>query len=243
MEITKVKFEREGCYNFYLNDGDKVLSIIFCGNLDLYWNLQLKNIKLDENNINSEKNRKIMYGELKGTFTITKENYFIYSLFEKLYDDIQNALIFEPVETENTDEEQLVIEDDSFDKWNILTDEKIKEKNEHYKQRDYYKLLFDGEKIEWHSDDESYDVADRVEIRKVDDTFVLEFIRPEMTEGKYFYFRAPGSISIRFRNSGSLYDPFNVIFMRMFNSLQEYEPEYHQIHLEEMNYQRRLLKK
>ena len=51
---------------------------------------------------------------------------------------------------------------------------------------------------------------------------------------------APGSISIRFRNSGSLYDPFNMIFMRMFNKLQNYDPEYHQIHFEEINYAKKL---
>ena len=54
----------------------------------------------------------------------------------------------------------------------------------------------------------------------------------------------PGRICIRFRNSGSTYDPFNIIFMRMFNKLQEYIPEYHQIHIEEMNYsKKRTLKK
>ena len=48
------------------------------------------------------------------------------------------------------------------------------------------------------------------------------------------------SVSIRFRNSGSRYNPFNIIFMKMFNKLQEYNPEYHQIHIEELEYQKKL---
>ena len=78
----------------------------------------------------------------------------------------------------------------------IMTEKDIAEKNALFKNREYYKLLFDGEKVEWHSDEEYYDIANRVIIRKVDDNFVLEFIRPEMTEDKCFYFSAPGSIRI-----------------------------------------------
>ena len=88
-------------------------------------------------------------------------------------------------------------------------------------------------------DEEDYLIADRVSIEKIDDTYVLKFTRPELTEDK-FSFRTIGNISIRFRNSGSRYDPFNIIFMRMFNKLQEYNPEYHQIHLEELSYQKKL---
>ena len=42
------------------------------------------------------------------------------------------------------------------------------------------------------------------------------------------------------RNSGSRYSPHNIVFMRMFNELQEYYPEYHQIHMEEIEYQKKL---
>ena len=101
--------------------------------------------------------------------------------------------------------------------------------------------MFDGKTIEWHSDDDRYERSDCVKINKVDDTFVLEFIRPSITEDNFIY-RTPGCISIRFRNSGSTYDPYNMIFMRMFNKLQEYDPDYHQIHIEELTYRKTLKK-
>ena len=47
---------------------------------------------------------------------------------------------------------------------------------------------------------------------------------------------------VRFRNSGSSYDPFNIPFMKFFNKLQEYDPEYHQIHIEEVILQKKLTK-
>ena len=47
---------------------------------------------------------------------------------------------------------------------------------------------------------------------------------------------------MRIRNSGSNYNPFNCIFMRMFQKLQEVDNDYHQIHFEELEY-KRLLKK
>lgn len=246
MEITRSKLTRENCYDFYLYDEDKILSIIFGGNLDLYWTLDIRNTKTD-NEI-----KKLMYTEYSEIFTITKENYFIYSLFEDLYEDIKNARIFEKETRKINNEEVFILDEDlSIDNVDdidipikIMTEEEIEERNNEYKERYFYKLLFDGEKIEWHSDEEPYDIANIVIIRKVDDTIVLEFIRPELNKGKSFIFNMPGRISIRFRNSGSTYDPFNILFMKMFHKLQEYLPEYHQMHIEEINYTRkRTLKK
>ena len=50
------------------------------------------------------------------------------------------------------------------------------------------------------------------------------------------------SYSVRIRNSGSRYGYFNVIFMRMYNKLCQYEPNFHQIHIEEYMYQKKLTK-
>lgn len=49
--------------------------------------------------------------------------------------------------------------------------------------------------------------------------------------------------TIRFRNSGSRYNPFNINFMQMYNSLKEYDPNNHQIHIEEYLYKQNKLKK
>ena len=55
-------------------------------------------------------------------------------------------------------------------------------------------------------------------------------------------------IPIRFRNSGSFYNPFNVLFMRMHNKMKKIDDVNdigHQIHIEEYLYnkQKNLLKK
>ena len=43
----------------------------------------------------------------------------------------------------------------------------------------------------------------------------------------------PRRITVRFRNSGSRYDPFNIIFMKLYQGLCALDYEYHQIHIEE----------
>lgn len=234
MEVTRAFIEREGCYNFYLKEGDQILTILFGGNLDLYWNLYKYKENIQDYNIKDHLKERIE------TFVITKENYFIYSLFEELYEDIKNSKIFLPIKKETTEYEEDDEEDD-FDIWKNLSEDELNKKNQAFKEREYYQKLFDGETIIWHSDDEEYNVADRVKIHKEEDNFVLEFIRPQITTDKLIY-RPLDSISIRFRNSGSTYDPYNMIFMRMFNKLQEYDPDYHQIHIEELTYRKTLKK-
>ena len=217
MEIIKRKNQRYS-YDFYLKEEDKELGIIFGGNLDLYWSLTKKNPRLEK--IKPSELFKENKKQLKENFIITKENYFIYSLFDDLYNDIKECNLF--------------TKDSYYDESSTYED-----RNKEYQNYSKYKALFDGHTINWHSDEEEYCIANRVKIEKKDDTYVLKFTRPEITEDK-FPFRTIGNISIRFRNSGSRYDPFNIIFMRMYNKLQEYNPEYHQIHIEELSYQKKL---
>jgi len=226
MEITKEKGIISG-YNFYLTENDKTIRISFEGNLDLYWSLHFNSNNKNKNqnfeNITEERNK-----EKRETFIITKENYFIYSLFEKLIDDVKEARVFIPNKISDSE--------DYFDNWG---EEKYDEWNKNLKNRYFYDELFDGNKIEWHSDDDEYSVADTVIIQKIDDNILLEFIQPEITEDNFVY-RSKGIISIRFRNSGSRYDEFHVVFMRMYNELQRYNPNYHQIHIEELEHQKKL---
>ena len=71
MEITKELVEREGCYNFYIKEGNQVLKIIFGGNLDLYWILY--NYSKIDKNLSIETLKKMYYRETKYKFIITKE--------------------------------------------------------------------------------------------------------------------------------------------------------------------------
>ena len=51
------------------------------------------------------------------------------------------------------------------------------------------------------------------------------------------------TFSVRISNSGSRHNPYNILFMDMYNKLKEYEPNSHQIHLEEYLYNQKTLKK
>lgn len=233
MEVVRELIEREGCYNFYLKEGNQVLTVLFGGNLDLYWNLYTYKENIQDYNIKDHMK------ERREKFIVTKENYFIYSLFEELYEDIKNSRIFIPIKKENKEDDAL--DEDNFDIWKNMSEEELNKRNQTFKKRENYQKLYNGETITWHSDDEEYSVSDIVKIHKEEDYFVLEFIRQKINTDKLIY-RPLDSISIRFRNSGSTYDPYNVIFMRMFNKLQEYDPECHQLHIEELIY-KKVLKK
>mgnify|MGYP003306174090 CR=1 FL=1 len=129
-------------------------------------------------------------------------------------------------------------EDDIFGN---TTEEDCKRWNERLKTRYHYSELYNSfdNTITWRSDDEQYEYADRVKISKIEDNIVLEFTRPKTNKNTYGY-RDFESVSIRFRTSGSRYDEFYIPFMRMFNKLQDYNPNEHQIHIEELNYHKKL---
>ena len=81
------------------------------------------------------------------------------------------------------------------------------------------------------------DEASRFVLAPNDDYYILTFYK-----SKNYLFQSYG---VRIRNSGSRYNHFNVPFMRMYHRLCEYDYEsnYHQIHMEEYLYQKKLIKK
>ena len=95
--------------------------------------------------------------------------------------------------------------------------------------------------ITWISDNGPVEMEDRFVFYPLDEnTYHFDFIRNDKPTD--FGFKSPFGISVRIRNSGSNYDPFNCVLMRMFQKLQEVDNDYHQIHFEELEY-KRLLKK
>ena len=69
-------------------------------------------------------------------------------------------------------------------------------------------------------------------------------------EGEYYKLKFtyyedlyPHLRSIRIRNARSRYKPFNALMMDFFNNLQKYDPDYHQIHIEEYLYKQEKQKK
>lgn len=89
-------------------------------------------------------------------------------------------------------------------------DKKFKNKKDIYSYCPYEKGI-----IEWKSDDYLYDEAASVSIIKEKDSFKVIF-----KKGKNEFFK---TFSVRFRNSGSRYNPYNATFMSMYHKLQEYD--------------------
>ena len=194
-----------------LEEDSKIFTMFFAGNLDLYWTFD----NLDED-----------YFSKNGEFYITKENYYIYSLFEKLYEDISKCEI---------------IYGNSFEMLNITTlfdletmDSKKEEHREFIKHSSNYEELYNNGIITWISDDRDYRFLYKAQIIKDEDMFIINFSREKNEDNNYSL--GARIINIRFRNSGSSYDPFNVLFMNLYNGLCKYDPNDKQIHIEEYLY-------
>ena len=197
----------ENTYNYELRDNDKSMILSFQGNLDFYMSA-----------ISYKDNR-----DKKISFTITKENYAIYSLFDELFRDIEECNIF------SFDETRLEFMDDEDEIKEYY--ERIERMNNDLKTYSAYKRLIKRNLITWKSDDRDYGEPDFIKIYRGEDAFYITFVR--QSEELHM-----GTV-VRFRNSGSSYDPFNIPFMKFFNKLQEYDPEYHQIHIEEVILQKK----
>lgn len=231
MKVIK-KNDEFGLNVFFLENG-KYINFCFGGNGDLYWTIHNKNVDL-----NSDYNYE--------SFVITKENYLVYRLFEQLYHDIENIEIFD-----FEDDVPFYIEDDK-EKLEYLENRRkqVLEDKMRYRLYNYsnYNELFDvnSKTITWYSDETAHDVSNILKIKKEGNTFKIEFYTQQYIEGYDKDFHNPGYIPIRFRNSGSSYAPFNVIFMRMYNNMQNIDDVNdigHQIHIEEYLYSKGKTKK
>ena len=106
----------------------------------------------------------------------------------------------------------------------------------------YNKLVDDNKNINWISDEDLEEIGDSFKLSKLNnDEYRLTFYR----NGKIpsFGFKSPTHISVRIRNSGSRYDPFNCAFMQMYNELQNIDSNYRQICFEEIEYTKKLSRK
>lgn len=199
MEIVKYNtdnFDGVG-REILLKEKDKILNISFAGNLDLYFSFSSKKDQ---------------------SFEITKEDYYIYECFLRLYNDIKSNNLYKV---------------DSFDLKDAKTEEEIeyiyeqnKEMNEYTKRHSHYDELFHNDMITWNSDDNDGYIKDvgTVTIKKENDKIILSF--------------SDRVTSVRFRNSGSYYAPYNILFMEMFNRLMNYDKEDKQINIEEYLYEK-----
>lgn len=206
-----------GTKDIHLVDENKTLSIVFAGTGDLH--LIIRNTDCIEA-------EEYAYDY----FEITKENYQIYSLFEELLYDIGTINIFDGEEIKTS------------------SDVKFQKMGERKYNMSHYNDLYDSDDgtVTWVSDETGFEVANMVSIKKREDKFSIEFRTQLYIEGYDREYNTLGMIGVRFRNSGSRYAPFNVIFMRMFRGLQEVDDvsDYgHQMHIEEYVYQKSKVRK
>lgn len=203
--------------DIYLENDGKELLIFFAGNGDLYWVIKTNNQENYE------------------SFKITKENYSVYSLFENLYSDIESINVHNSVPCYITIYEEYLKE--------------LDEEKEMYIKYNYsnYNELFNKEekKITWYSDEVMHDAANILTIKKLEEEYLIEFRAQECDDNFEKEDNLMG-IGVRIRNSGSRYNPFNVLFMKMFNNLQNIDDVndlYHQYHIEEYLYKEKIKKK
>lgn len=217
MQYTLRKNEYNG-KDIELIDGNKSLIIMFGGTGDLYWIIKNKG---------ALKDKEYNYDN----FVITKENYPLYSTFKKLITDIKEINIYDNpdfppyIETEEEKEEYLYEQELDKKRYKMFN---MSNYNNLYNQKE--------NKVTWVSDETGFEVANKVQISNLDDEILIEFCTQSYIEGYEREDNLAGIMGIRFRNSGSRYEPFNYVFMRMYQELQQLDDvkdECHQIHIEE----------
>lgn len=152
-------------------------------------------------------------------FYITQENYNLYYAFDKLY----NRMITSKNNNKNAPVFNKMVE------------------TYYGEEYEFEPLVDNNSNINWVSDNDPASVADKLVISKEEDSYKLTFIRNDKPLD--YGHKTNSGINIVFRNSGSRYNPYNCMFMELYNNLQSINPEYHQIRFEELDYAKKLIKK
>lgn len=206
-------------------DGIRKLDISFQGNLDLYFSFY-------SNSFDNE----------DFAFLIGKDNYQVWEIFDKLYNMVVNANLFSFTEE---DRDRIIfsseVMDEDYHEKLREEEEKNRELNQILKENYEYNLLVNNGVITWRSDDYAKDIAPFFKIEKVGESYQISFGIPKIPDRRLdmeerdiiWSFKDLKNVSVRIRNSGSRYDPFNIAFMEAFNSLMNLESTNHQIHIEE----------
>ncbi len=159
-------------FHFLTEEGE--FEIFYCNVGDLYWKYNCKKSILDEPDTK--------------TFKITKENEFVYSLFNELYTAVKDKKIYKTYP-------------DSFD---VNHNQKLK----------YYGgyPLFVNDKIIWYSDDADEEIASSFQIAKEDNGYALTFTKSGEDEWIITY-----SVRIRTSGSRyqQLYLPFMGMYQKL----------------------------
>ncbi len=181
--------------------------IYYGGNLDLYWEIENTDVTFD--NFQD-------YEEKPLEFRITEDDGEVYSVFSELYSGFMGAARELDSEEKKKEKEKM----DATDQIVYVDDQKEVSLTE---------LLVKNGAVVWHSDDDvEYDDANFVTITPFTGDILITFRKGPVDDN------IPGTISIRIRNNGSRYQPFNMYFMKHFDQMknvatisEEVEPEQH----------------
>jgi len=218
-----IKKKNDFGIDIVIMDDDKYIRFSYLGNLDLYWSFYNKNMDINNN-----------------YFIITKENYGVYRLFENLFNDIKNINLFD------FDDIPFYIDNDrsrlEYVKKQLEYREEVMNRYRLFNQSNYNELFDKSTNtITWYSDETAHEVANILRIKQEDEIYRIEFFIQPYIEGYDRDFYTSNYIQIRFRNSGSLYQPFNSIFMKMYNCMTDVDDINdigHQFYIEEYIYER-----
>lgn len=169
-------------------------------------------------------------------FLISKDNCQVFYAFKKCYDDIIDAKVFDEYPNE-WDFEKLKQSCKKYDlnywlELDILL-KQFRRKNTSIRNSPLHKsLVKENGSIVWLSDDCPEEEATSFTIFKTDeDSFRIVFARPKVNT-----LASKNIISVRIRSSGSRYDNFYQVFVKLFRLLCEIPNDYQQLNLEEYIY-------
>lgn len=132
----------------------------------------------------------------KYSFVIDKSFPFVYNNIEALFDAI--------------------VKNKPYKNAYHIDDMELREKElPNYKSSESLNLIINN-KIVWKSDDFCEEEASQLIIEKMKDNFLITF---KKSNSKEYH----NTFSIRFRNSGSRYDPYNVSFMNSYKELKDWD--------------------
>lgn len=146
-------------------------------------------------------------------FRITKDDFEVYAIFKRLFDEIKEVKVYESVP-----------ELDDF----LQVD--YKNLNESLKKSSCYENLYDKESnyIRWISDDAPSDIATSFTLIEEEDAMCFYFgdARNGLTS----------SIKVQISTNGSRYDSFFVPFLRAHEALNSINPDFYQMSIDEYCY-------
>lgn len=191
----KIEKSNDGFGNteYTFTEDNLVFKMYYGGNLDLHWEIQNNDVNMD----NYEE-----YAELPLEFVISPEYPEVYMLFSELFDSVKSLAM--ELESEYALKEKAKME--ALDELVYVEDEK---------EVPVHELIVRNNVVVWHSDETELDLANYVTITRIDGNMLLTFRKGVVVND------IPGTITIRFRNNGSKYAPFNVYFMKLFSSMEK----------------------